>query len=229
MANDFQLFPELPKELQIHIWRCAVNNIERRAFTIRRAPSRPGRTAPDPQDPNYWLTYQEEWTTRKNSDSQPPSMLSATVLSRQICKEHYKLAFGGIDNAPVWFNFQKDILSVQKKFLAEMEIASAAFTATVADETSLRADCAKVEKLLEYCNFLGFSLSAPYQKARRFRAFENLKNIGKVALDPWGNIVGSFDVWIASDQELEAEWKSLGKPTPTVSHMWSKKARKFDK
>ncbi|KAG4438730.1 hypothetical protein IFR05_005810 [Cadophora sp. M221] len=229
MLTNFLLFPKLPKELQILIWHHAVQNIEPREFSIRRAPSFPGMPHPNVQSQSYWVMFKEHWTTRRNIDSQPPSMLSTTSLSRQICKGHFKLAFGGIDNAPVWFNFQNDILSVQKKFLVEMSVATPAFTAAIVNEASLRADCAKVQKLLEHCFFVRSPQVLPQPPARRFRVFESVKVIGKIALDPWGQLLDCLDGWTRSDEDLETVWEGTGKPIPLVLFTWTKEVGKFDR
>ncbi|KAH7384972.1 hypothetical protein BKA64DRAFT_646405 [Cadophora sp. MPI-SDFR-AT-0126] len=108
--DSFDLFAKLPGELQIMIWQVAAADLPVRTCVIRRAR---GGSYPDVASLNYAIGFQERWTTMFNPSCCSPVLFSICHDSRKVCKERYKLAFGGVDNRPVWFDFKKDVLNVQ--------------------------------------------------------------------------------------------------------------------
>ncbi|PVH81092.1 hypothetical protein DL98DRAFT_587842 [Cadophora sp. DSE1049] len=211
--DSFKLFPELPAELQVLIWQIAAADLPVRTCTIRRAP---GSIPPNVASPNYVIGFQERWTTRSNPSRCPPVLLSICHDSRKLCKERYKLAFGGIDNHPVWFDFKKDVLDVQWKFLIELEIGSSAFKHVIADETSVRADCAQVKWLDEHLLALRYS-ECPNFAARRFRPFPSLNKITEISLKGLHNFAYSpkraryLEIHLTAWKDLMKEWHATHK------------------
>ncbi|KAG4418885.1 hypothetical protein IFR04_008009 [Cadophora malorum] len=185
--DSFELFPKLPGELQVMIWQAAAADLPVRTCSIRQSP---GQARPNIANPKYSIGFQERLT--------------------EILQERYKLFFGGIDDRPVWFDFKKDVLDVQWKFLIELKGGSSTFNHVITDEKSLRADCAQVEWLDEYLLALRYR-ECP-SSACRFRPFRSLEKITEISLKEYHNNAYShkraryLEIHLLTWKDLMNEW-----------------------
>ncbi|KAK0102012.1 hypothetical protein ONS96_005980 [Cadophora gregata f. sp. sojae] len=140
MATTFTLFPNLATELQDLIWEAAATSREPRTFDIRF------RRGKNPHDGP--VRVNAKWATSEdNPGPLSPAMFSVCKRSREIAKKYSKLAFGGMNNNPVWFDFQTDIVVCQNtvKFMMYGSCYAGMRSCCIANEASVLQDFAQVK------------------------------------------------------------------------------------
>ena len=172
MATTFTSFPKLATELQDLIWEAAIKNYEPLTVKIRSILDKHNEHKP----------WNARWSTEHNSrGTRAPGMLSVCKNSRSIALKYFKLAFAGVDNNPIWFNFQTDILAAPRDLLFDIELPNFRNPLEIKlfNQNSLMRDFAHVEQVVEYSEHAGYHRMLQNRQDRRYKIFLKLERLGE--------------------------------------------------
>ncbi|KAI9054843.1 hypothetical protein LZ554_001987 [Drepanopeziza brunnea f. sp. 'monogermtubi'] len=151
--TTFTFFSSLPQELQDQIWEEYIAQLGPVTVSIRRAKRQPRDARVDIFAPGYMSNaVHERWSTRSNrGPASFPAIMGVSQRARLAGQRHFSLAFGGVDNFPVWIRWGTDTVSMPLKFLREMyyQDEDSVFSDGVADVDALMDDCTRIQMLEE--------------------------------------------------------------------------------
>lgn len=173
--HAFGLFPELPRELQFMIWAAAAD--ERQIVRIRS-----------------WLE-EDTGTERFFGDYTMPVVLHVCHDSREEALKRYSVIFTGILRDPIYFNYQRDFLSLVGLSAYEH------FQILSQEDWIISAEILQIENVLSVVNGLGSGESEEDVLLKELAIWGQVKRI--IIAERLPTWCGTFkEIW--SDSSMES-------------------------
>lgn len=152
MSGNFERFPDLPKELQLMIWK-AVTAAYDPVYVVIEADNTPS---------NHEL--------RLRSSACVPPVLQVCQDSRRIALGTYQLAFRAVDGRPQYFDFNRDILHINSQvFVAWM------WDAWIASHQTVLEDLHQIQYLALYTDRENTRSFVNLRQLERFPSLRHLQ------------------------------------------------------